>query len=77
VPAEDVITLAWRTFDDAADEAGLSRRLGGIHFEDGDRRARIMGKKVGLQAWHRAERLFGGHDRRGRGETDRDVQDDD
>ena len=57
VPAED-LTLAWRTFDDAADEAGFSRRLGGIHFEDGDWQARIIGKKVGLQAWDRALRLF-------------------
>ena len=30
------VALSWRTFDDAADEAGLSRRLGGIHFRDGD-----------------------------------------
>ena len=35
VPAADVV-LAWRTFSDAADQAGLSRRYGGIHFESGD-----------------------------------------
>lgn len=53
VPATDV-TLAWGTFDAAADEAGWSRRLGGIHFEDGDRWGRHLGKKVGQQAWARA-----------------------
>lgn len=62
VPAQDV-TLAWRTFDDAADQAGFSRRLGGIHFEDGDRRARTIGKEVGLQAWECAQRLFAGNRR--------------
>src|SRR5437762_13591317 len=30
-PARDV-TLTWETFSDAATQAGLSRRYGGIHF---------------------------------------------
>ena len=30
------ITLHWKTFSDAADQAGFSRRLGGIHFRRGD-----------------------------------------
>src|SRR3954452_4360762 len=34
-PADNV-TLTWRTFSQAADEAGFSRRIGGIHFEAGD-----------------------------------------
>src|SRR5206468_2961712 len=34
-PSRDV-TLRWPTFSAAADEAGLSRRYGGIHFEQGD-----------------------------------------
>jgi len=41
------VALSWRTFDDAADEAGLSRRLGGIHFRDGDLASRAMGKAIG------------------------------
>jgi membrane-associated phospholipid phosphatase len=53
VPATDV-TLRWSTFDAAADEAGMSRRLGGIHFEDADTRGRHMGKRVGQLAWARA-----------------------
>jgi hypothetical protein len=34
VPSSDV-TLSWSTFSDAADQAGISRRFGGIHFEQG------------------------------------------
>ena len=30
-PAKDVV-LSWKTLTDAADEAGMSRRYGGIHF---------------------------------------------
>ena len=44
VPAQD-ITLAWATFSDAADEAGMSRRYGGIHFEQGDLDGRELGRK--------------------------------
>src|SRR5205807_1257903 len=32
VPADD-LTLSWATFSEAADQAGISRRYGGIHFE--------------------------------------------
>lgn len=59
VPASD-LTLHWRTFSDAADEAGISRRYGGIHFVDGDRQARKMGKKIGKQAWRKALTYFHG-----------------
>jgi hypothetical protein len=49
-PAKPV-ALSWRTFDEAADEAGLSRRLGGIHFRDGDLASRIMGKAIGRRVF--------------------------
>ncbi|NJL17177.1 MAG: vanadium-dependent haloperoxidase, partial [Nitrospira sp.] len=42
---KDAVRLSWRTFSDAADEAGISRRYGGIHFVDGDVQARKMGKR--------------------------------
>jgi hypothetical protein len=48
------IRLYWATFSDAADEAGISRRFGGIHFEEGDLRARTLGRQVGFQAWRKA-----------------------
>ena len=61
VPAADVV-LAWRTFSDAADQAGLSRRYGGIHFESGDLEARALGRRVGRRVWEKARALFLGHD---------------
>src|SRR5439155_354847 len=36
VPAS-ALTLRWHTFSDAANQAGLSRRYGGIHFEQAGR----------------------------------------
>jgi hypothetical protein len=45
-PSVDV-TLSWRTFSAAADEAGLSRRYSGIHYEAADLDGRGMGRKVG------------------------------
>jgi hypothetical protein len=59
VPARD-ITLSWPTFSAAADEAGLSRRHGGIHFADGDIAGRALGRKVGAQAWEAAASYIDG-----------------
>jgi hypothetical protein len=59
VPATDV-TLSWATFSDAADEAGLSRRYGGIHFADGDLTGRKLGRAVGALAWEKARAYFSG-----------------
>lgn len=58
-PAEPVV-LQWATFQDAADEAGLSRRYGGIHFQDGDLRGRELGKKVGAWVFDKAEQYWQG-----------------
>jgi hypothetical protein len=52
-PAKDV-TLYWPTFS-AADEAGMSRRYGGIHFESGDLHGRSLGAAVGGDAWVKAQ----------------------
>lgn len=41
-PAHE-ITLSWQTFSEAADQAGISRRYGGIHFECDDLAGRILG----------------------------------
>ncbi|HVE47445.1 MAG TPA: hypothetical protein VNA57_11965 [Acidimicrobiales bacterium] len=48
VPAADM-TLSFPTFTYAADQAGISRRYGGIHFERGDVDARATGARTG--AW--------------------------
>jgi hypothetical protein len=59
VPASD-LTLRWATFSEAADQAGLSRRYGGIHFERGDLEARAAGRLVARQAWAKAQSYFEG-----------------
>jgi PAP2 superfamily len=58
-PAKDV-TLAWPTFGVAAAEAGLSRRLGGIHFQSGDSHGRALGARLGADAWARALAFISG-----------------
>lgn len=57
VPAEDLV-LYWATFTDAADEAGISRRYGGIHFVDGDIEARKIGRLVARNAWKKTLSYF-------------------
>ncbi len=54
------VRLSWRTFSDAADEAGISRRYGGIHFEQGDLDARRVGRVVARRVWSRAQAYFHG-----------------
>ena len=59
VPSAD-LTLAWRTFSDAAAQAGLSRRLGGIHFMQGDLDARATGRTAARRCWRVARTYFAG-----------------
>jgi hypothetical protein len=59
VPAADV-TLRWTSFSEAADEAGISRRYGGIHFEQGDLDARATGRVAAQTAWSKAEHYWNG-----------------
>ena len=58
-PAADVL-LSWPTFADAADQAGRSRRYGGIHFKAGDLVGRVLGATVGARCWRAAANLFEG-----------------
>jgi hypothetical protein len=59
VPAADV-TLSWPTFTAAAEEAGFSRLLGGIHFQQANLASRMIGKKIGKAVWKKAEAMFNG-----------------
>ncbi|MHA6346532.1 vanadium-dependent haloperoxidase [Roseivivax sp. CAU 1761] len=59
VPATDTV-FTWDTFTAAADEAGLSRLYGGIHFSDGDLNGRALGRAVGADAVAQAERFVDG-----------------
>jgi hypothetical protein len=54
------LTLSWRTFSDAANQAGISRRYGGIHFKAGDLTGRATGRIVGYNVYIKAERLWNG-----------------
>ena len=54
------VDLQWCTYYDAADQAGQSRRWGGIHpFED-DYPARITGSQAGQSAYYLAEKYWTG-----------------
>lgn len=59
VPAQDV-TLTWTTFEDAANEAGYSRRYGGIHWWTGDKHARDLGKKCGEAVFAITKKMWEG-----------------
>ena len=48
------ITLSWSTFNDAAVQAGMSRRYGGIHFQQADEDGRALGTSVAQQAGAKA-----------------------
>jgi hypothetical protein len=54
------VTLSWTTFSEAADQSGLSRRYGGIHFERGDLDGRTVGRAAGEQAYARAQEYISG-----------------
>lgn len=58
-PSEE-ITLYWETFSAAANQAGMSRRYGGLHFQEGDLEGRALGKKVGECVWEKALCYFNG-----------------
>ena len=59
VPAA-AVTLSWPTYTYAADEAGLSRLLGGIHFRDANRDGLTLGDSVGSNTWSKAQTYFTG-----------------
>jgi hypothetical protein len=54
------ITLQWATYQDAADEAGLSRLHGGIHVRADDFNGRVMGDRIGNEAYDLAEAYWNG-----------------
>src|SRR5712692_11554960 len=48
------VRLSWSTFSEAADQAGMSRRYGGIHFENDDLVGRALGRLVANEVWRKA-----------------------
>jgi hypothetical protein len=59
-PATDV-TLSWPTFSDASNEAGISRRYGGIHFYSGDLHGRAIGRQVAQYVYSKAQTYIRGN----------------
>jgi hypothetical protein len=59
VPAKD-LTLTWRTMQDAANQSGLSREFGGIHFSEGDLHGRMIGTQIGQAVVQKAQTYFNG-----------------
>jgi hypothetical protein len=58
-PVNEVV-LSWASFTEAADESGMSRRYGGIHFEDADVEGRSLGRRVGALSWNKAQVYISG-----------------
>jgi hypothetical protein len=58
-PVLDVV-LRWKTFTDAAREAGESRLYGGIHFCEGNVAGLELGRVVGEAVYNKAEQLWNG-----------------
>lgn len=58
-PAQPV-TLKWETFADAAHEAGMAQRYGGIHFARADVAGRQLGRLVADKVWPKAQSYFDG-----------------
>ena len=54
------VSLGWDTFSDAADEAGISRLYGGIHFVQGDEEGRLLGERVGSAVYEQAQFFING-----------------
>jgi hypothetical protein len=59
-PATDV-TLTWPTFSDASNDAGMSRRWGGIHFYTGDTHGRALGRQVAQNVWGTGQNYIKGY----------------
>jgi hypothetical protein len=58
-PSVDLI-LQWATYRDASDQCSLSRIWGGIHPPADDIPGRLIGEKIGVDAFILAERHFSG-----------------
>ena len=60
IVAAEPVTFSWPTFSAAADDAGMSRRYGGIHFRSGDLAARAAGRTLGAIVWQKAKSYIDG-----------------
>jgi hypothetical protein len=54
------VRLVWPTFTTAMQEAGESRQIGGIHFDDANLDGTTLGTSVGSNSWSKAQTYFSG-----------------
>lgn len=59
MPAKN-IDLSWATFTAAAEQAGISRIYGGIHFDNANLGGLAIGHKVGQAVFDKAQRMWQG-----------------
>jgi hypothetical protein len=59
LPSSD-LTLGWATFSEAAQQAGMSRIYGGIHFDNANAAGLELGRTVGAQVFAKAQGLWTG-----------------
>lgn len=58
-PASD-LQLSWNTFTEAAEQAGMSRLYGGIHFARANKDGQLLGQQVGQAVWELSKYFFNG-----------------
>jgi hypothetical protein len=58
-PSKNVV-LSWKNLLDASNQAGMSRRYGGIHFYSGDQYGRANGASIGYWDYDKAKTYFNG-----------------
>ena len=56
-PCVDIV-LDWPTFTSAAEQAGLSRLYGGIHFKNGNEEGQKLGLHIGISVWEKSKFYF-------------------
>lgn len=61
-PAEDITLGPWATWTDFADDCGLSRLWGGLHFRAAIEASRVFGPQVGELAYQFVQRHIDGSD---------------
>lgn len=71
-PSVDV-KLQWATYRDASDQCSLSRIWGGIHPPADDIPGRLIGEKIGIDAFNFGVEYFKGKEKRGGDETSRFI----
>ncbi|MFM9907934.1 MAG: DUF6851 domain-containing protein, partial [Chitinophagaceae bacterium] len=58
ITPKETITLEWPTFSSAAEEAGISRLYGGIHFQNGNQHGQKLGNDIADCVWKKGTFYF-------------------